>query len=45
VVTVALSTEHAYNDEETLEAAQPRLLIHRFDELLPSLDHLKTQAA
>ena len=45
VVTVALSTEHSYNDEETLKAARPKLLIHRFDELLPSLDDLKSQAA
>jgi phosphoglycolate phosphatase-like HAD superfamily hydrolase len=37
VVTVALSTEHAYNDEETLRAAQPKILIRSFDELLPRL--------
>jgi phosphoglycolate phosphatase-like HAD superfamily hydrolase len=37
VVTVALSTEHSYNDEETLRAAQPKMLIHRFEELLPAL--------
>jgi phosphoglycolate phosphatase-like HAD superfamily hydrolase len=37
VVTIALSTEHAYNDEETLGAAGPKMLIHRYDELLPSL--------
>lgn len=45
VVTVALSTEHSYNDEETLKAAHPKLLIHCYDELLPSLDDLKSQAA
>ena len=37
VVTVALSTEHSYNDEETLRAAHPRILIRSFDELLPTL--------
>jgi phosphoglycolate phosphatase-like HAD superfamily hydrolase len=37
VVTVALSTEHAYSDEETLRAAQPKILIRSFDELLPRL--------
>ena len=37
VVTVALSTEHAYNDEETLRAAVPRVLIRSFAELLPAL--------
>jgi phosphoglycolate phosphatase-like HAD superfamily hydrolase len=37
VFTVALSTEHSYNDEETLRAAQPKLLIHGFDELLPQV--------
>jgi len=35
--TVALSTEHAYNDEETLRAAAPRILIRSFAELLPAL--------
>jgi phosphoglycolate phosphatase-like HAD superfamily hydrolase len=45
VVTVALSTEHSYNDEETLKAARPKVLIHRFDELLPSLNGLNSQAA
>ncbi len=45
VVTVALSTEHSYNDEETLKAAHPKVLIHCYDELLPSLDDLKSQAA
>lgn len=37
VVTVALSTEHAYNDEQTLRAAQPRILIREFAEILPAL--------
>lgn len=37
VVTVALSTEHSYNDEETLLAAKPAALIHKYDELLPRL--------
>jgi phosphoglycolate phosphatase-like HAD superfamily hydrolase len=37
VVTVAFSTEHSYNDEETLRAAQPKILIHSFEELLPAL--------
>lgn len=37
VVTVALSTEHAYNDEETLRAAGPKILIRSFAELLPAL--------
>ena len=37
VVTIALTTEHSYNDEETLRAAHPSILIHTFDELLPAL--------
>ncbi|MGH7826499.1 MAG: HAD family hydrolase [Candidatus Binatia bacterium] len=37
VCTVALSTEYSYNDEETLAAAKPRILIHGFGELLPRL--------
>ena len=37
VVTVALSTEHSYNDEETLRAAQPKILIRSLNELLPAL--------
>jgi phosphoglycolate phosphatase-like HAD superfamily hydrolase len=45
VVTVALSTEHAYNDEGTLRAAAPKMLIHRYDELLPGLAGMKLQAA
>ena len=39
VVTVALSTEHSYSDEETLRAAQPGIVIHSFDELLPALEN------
>jgi phosphoglycolate phosphatase-like HAD superfamily hydrolase len=45
VVTVALATEHAYNDEETLRAAAPKVLIHHYDALLPSLADLKLKAA
>jgi phosphoglycolate phosphatase-like HAD superfamily hydrolase len=45
VVTVALSTEHSYNDEETLQAARPKLLIHRYEELLVGLNDAKSQAA
>jgi phosphoglycolate phosphatase-like HAD superfamily hydrolase len=37
VCTVGLSTEHSYNDEETLAAAKPQILIHGFDDLLPRL--------
>ena len=37
VVTVALSTEHSYNDEETLKAAKPRVLIRSFAGLLTAL--------
>jgi phosphoglycolate phosphatase-like HAD superfamily hydrolase len=37
VVTVALATAHSYNDEETLRAAQPKILIRSFAELLPAL--------
>jgi phosphoglycolate phosphatase-like HAD superfamily hydrolase len=37
VVTVALATGYSYNDEETLAAAKPNMLIHGFDELLPGL--------
>jgi phosphoglycolate phosphatase-like HAD superfamily hydrolase len=37
VVTVALSTEHSYNDEETLRAARPKILVRHFNELLPAL--------
>jgi phosphoglycolate phosphatase-like HAD superfamily hydrolase len=45
VDTIALATEHSYNDEETLRAAQPKLVIHRYDELLPSLATLQAHAA
>jgi phosphoglycolate phosphatase-like HAD superfamily hydrolase len=45
VITVALSTEHSYNDEDTLKAARPRLLIHCYEELLGSLGDLKSRAA
>ncbi|HEY7167891.1 MAG TPA: HAD hydrolase-like protein [Candidatus Binatia bacterium] len=37
VITVALATEHSYNDEETLRSAHPNLLIHAYGELLPAL--------
>jgi phosphoglycolate phosphatase-like HAD superfamily hydrolase len=37
VIPIALSTEHAYNDEETLAATKPRAIIHGLDELLPAL--------
>jgi phosphoglycolate phosphatase-like HAD superfamily hydrolase len=40
VIPIALSTEHSYNDEQTLLAAQPRAILHRFDELLPTLKEL-----
>ena len=40
VVPIALSTAHAYNDEETLAAAKPKAVIHSFDELLPALKNL-----
>jgi phosphoglycolate phosphatase-like HAD superfamily hydrolase len=36
-ISIALSTEHSYNDEETLMAARPRALIRGYDELLPKL--------
>jgi phosphoglycolate phosphatase-like HAD superfamily hydrolase len=39
-ISVAFSTEHSYNDEETLRAAQPKALIHGYDELLPALKAL-----
>jgi phosphoglycolate phosphatase-like HAD superfamily hydrolase len=39
VATVALSTEHSYNDEETLRTAQPKMFIRSFEELLPALKH------
>ncbi len=37
VTTVALSTDYSYNNEETLLAAQPKLLIRSLDELTPTL--------
>ncbi len=37
VFTVALSTDCSYNDEETLRAARPKVLIHRLEELIPRL--------
>ena len=40
VFPIALSTEHAYNDEETLEAARPKALIRSLDELMPKLEQL-----
>jgi hypothetical protein len=39
-ISIALSTEHSYNDEETLRAAQPKALIRSYDELLPKLKEL-----
>lgn len=38
VLTVALTTEHSYNDEETLQSARPKMLIRNLDELLPALE-------
>ncbi len=35
VFTVALATDYSYNDEETLLAAKPKILIHGLDELIP----------
>jgi phosphoglycolate phosphatase-like HAD superfamily hydrolase len=40
VIPIALSTEHSYNDEETLAAIKPKAIIHGFDELLPALKKL-----
>ena len=37
VIPIGFSTEHSYNDEETLAAARPRAMLHRLDELLPAL--------
>ena len=37
VISVALSTDCSYNDEPTLIAAKPKLLIHSYAELLPKL--------
>src|SRR5262245_5897697 len=39
-ISIALSTEHSYNDEETLKSARPKALIHSYDELLPRLKEL-----
>ena len=38
VVTIALSNGYSYNDEETLMAAKPNMLIHSQDQLLPLLN-------
>jgi len=40
VISIALSTEHSYNDEATLQAARPNALIHGYGELLPTLKML-----
>ena len=40
VISFAHSTEHSYNDEETLKAARPKALIQSYDELLPKLKEL-----
>jgi phosphoglycolate phosphatase-like HAD superfamily hydrolase len=37
VYTVGLATEYSYNDEETLAAANPQVLIHSLGELMPGL--------
>jgi phosphoglycolate phosphatase-like HAD superfamily hydrolase len=37
VFTVALGTAHSYNDEETLLAAKPKMVIHDLRELTPGL--------
>jgi len=37
VVTVALSNQYSYNDEQTLAAAKPKILIRSYGELLPAL--------
>jgi phosphoglycolate phosphatase-like HAD superfamily hydrolase len=37
VFTVALATEDSYNDEETLAAAKPKMIVHSLQELTPSL--------
>lgn len=37
VCTVALSTDYSYNDEQTLLAARPQILIRRLEDLLPQL--------
>jgi phosphoglycolate phosphatase-like HAD superfamily hydrolase len=40
VYPIALATEYAYNDEETLRAVEPKAVIRSFDELLPALREL-----
>jgi len=40
VIPIALSTQHSYNDEETLRAAAPKAVIHGYEELLPKLKDL-----
>lgn len=40
VIPIALSTEHSYNDQETLGGARPQGLIRSYDELLPKLKEL-----
>jgi phosphoglycolate phosphatase-like HAD superfamily hydrolase len=40
VIPIALATEHAYNDEETLAAAKPDAIIHSLDDLRPTLGKL-----
>ena len=40
VIPIAFATEHSYNDEETLKAAQPAALIHGYGELLPALKRI-----
>jgi len=37
VITVALSNQYSYNDEETLAAAKPHMPIQSYAELLPAL--------
>lgn len=37
VFTVALATEYSYNDEETLLAAKPKMLVRSLGELVPRL--------
>jgi len=37
VITVALATDHSYNDDETLKAAGPKMMIRSYEELLPTL--------
>ena len=40
LIPIALSSEHSYNDEETLRAAQPKALIRSCEELVPTLKEL-----